>query len=93
MITVERSQLVKEMITQLVVYYCLYWLSLTITITIIAIVIDLSKQLALDADPKAMQQISFTAHLDRNEKATTFFIIEEVKETILDFSQATIKVL
>ena len=27
--------------------------------------VDLSKQQALDADPKAMQQINFTANLDR----------------------------
>ena len=29
------------------------------------IAIDLSKQQALDADPKAIQQINFTANLDR----------------------------
>ena len=29
------------------------------------IVIDLSKQQALDADPRAIQQINFTANLDR----------------------------
>ena len=47
--------------------------------------IDLSKQQALDADPRAMQQISFTGNLDRNENTTVFFIIEEARETILDF--------
>ena len=31
------------------------------------IAIDLSKQLALDADSKATQQISFTRNLDRDE--------------------------
>ena len=55
--------------------------------------IDLSKQQALDADPKTIQQISFTANLDRDGNTTMFFIIEEAKETILDFSQGTIKVL
>ena len=30
------------------------------------IAIDLSKQQALDADPRAIQQINFTANLDRN---------------------------
>ena len=51
------------------------------------------KQQALDADPRAIQQINFTANLDRDEGATMFFIIEQAKETVLDFSQSTIKVL
>ena len=55
------------------------------------ITIDLSKQQALNADPKAIQQINFTAN--RNGDTTIFFIIEEAKETILDFSQGTFKVL
>ena len=57
------------------------------------IAIDLSKQQALDADPKAIQQINFTANLDRAGNTTMFFIIEEAKETALDFSQETVKVL
>ena len=57
------------------------------------IAIDLSKQQALDADPRAIQQINFTANLDRDENTTMFFIIEEAKETVLDFSQGTVKVL
>ena len=48
------------------------------------IAIDLSKQQALDADPRAIQQINFTR---------VYFILEEEKETILDFSQETVKVL
>ena len=51
------------------------------------IAIDLYKQQALDADPKAIQQINFTANLDLAGNTTIFFIIEEAKETILDFSQ------
>ena len=54
------------------------------------IVIDLSKQQALDSDPKAMQQINFTGNL--GEQSTIFFIIEEAKEKVLDFSQGTEKV-
>ena len=50
------------------------------------IAIDLSKQQALDADPRAIQQINFTANLDRDGNTTMFFIIEEAKETVLDFS-------
>ena len=55
------------------------------------IAIDLSKQQALDADPRAIQQINFTANLDRDGNTTMFFIIEEAKETVLDFSQGTVK--
>ena len=54
------------------------------------IAIDLSKQQALDATPKAIQQISFTVNLAK--QATIFFIIEEDKETVLDFSRRTVKV-
>ena len=42
------------------------------------IAIDLSKQQVLDADPRAIQQINFTANLDRAGNTTMFFIIEEV---------------
>ena len=54
---------------------------------------DLSKQQALDADPRAIQQINFTANLDRAGNTRVYFIPEEAKETILDFSQGTVKVL
>ena len=57
------------------------------------IVIGLSKQQVLDADPRAIQQINFTTNLDRAGNITMFFIIEEAKETVLDFSQRTVKVL
>ena len=45
--------------------------------------IGLSKQQALDSDPKAIQQISFTGNLE--QQSTIFFIIEEAKEKFLDF--------
>ena len=54
---------------------------------------DLSKQPALDADPKAIQQINFTANLDKAGNTTLFFITEEAKEIVWDFSQGTAKVL
>ena len=57
------------------------------------IAIDLSNQQALDADPRAIQQINFTANLDRDGNTTMFFITEEAKETVSDFSQGTIRVL
>ena len=46
------------------------------------IAIDLSKQPALDADRTAIQQINFTANLDREAHTTMLFIIEEVKESV-----------
>ena len=57
------------------------------------IAIDLSKQQALDADPKAIQQVNFTANLDRARNTRIYFALEEAKETVLDFSQRTVKVL
>ena len=56
------------------------------------IAIDLSKKQVLDADLRAIQQINFTAKLDRNGE-TRFFIIPEAKKTVLDFSQGTVKVV
>ena len=55
--------------------------------------IDLSKQQALDVDPRANQQINFTENLDRAGNTRIYFILEEAKETKLDFSQGTVKVL
>ena len=57
------------------------------------IAINLSKQQAFDADPKVMQQINFTANIDWAEQTAIYFIIEEAKETVLYFSQETVKVL
>ena len=55
--------------------------------------VDLSKQQAIDADPKVIQQIIFTEHLERAGRTIMFFLIEEGKETILDFSQRTLNFL
>ena len=57
------------------------------------IAIDLSKQQALDADPRAIQQINFTANLDRAGNTRFYFILEEAKETVFEFSQGPVKVL
>ena len=57
------------------------------------IAIDLSKQQVLDVDLRAIQQINFTANLDRAGNTTIFFVIEQAKETIVEFSQGTVKVL
>ena len=55
------------------------------------IAVDISKQQALDADPRAIQQINFTANLDRAGNTRIYFILEGAKETILNFSQGTVK--
>ena len=55
--------------------------------------LDLSKQKALDSDMKTIQQISLIANLSDSNNIWIFFIIEEAKETTLDFSQGTVKVL
>ena len=57
------------------------------------IAIDLSKRQAFDVDPGAIQQITFTANLDRAGNTRMFFIIDEAKEAVLDFSPGTVKVL
>ena len=54
---------------------------------------DLSKQKTLDVDPKAIQKTSFKINLDQLGNTAIFLIIEKSKETILDFSQGTVKLL
>ena len=54
------------------------------------IAIDLSKQQELDSDLKSIQQINFTGNL--KNQSVTIFIIEEAKETVLEFLQETVKV-
>ena len=55
------------------------------------IAIDLSKQDKLDGDPKAIKQIDFTGNIEKDK--SIFFIIEELKEIVLDFSKETVKIL
>ena len=55
--------------------------------------VDLSKQQALEADPRVVQQTNFTANLDRADNTRIYFILEEAKETFLNFAQGTVKVL
>ena len=50
------------------------------------IAIDLSKQQVLDADPKTIQQINFTANLAREGNIRFYFILEEANETVFEFS-------
>ena len=55
--------------------------------------VDLSNQQALNSDPKTIQQLSFTANFNRIGNTRIYFIIEETKETALEFPQGTVKVL
>ena len=60
------------------------------------IVINLSKQQVFDGDPRVKEKINFTGILESyndNDKTQIIFILEKVKETILGFSQGTVKVL
>ena len=53
--------------------------------------VDLSQQQVLDADPKAIQQINFTANVKREANTRFYSILEESKETVFEFSQGTVK--
>ena len=53
------------------------------------IAIDLSRQKTLDDDRKGIQPINFTRILDQDGNTIMLFNIEEVKETIIDFSHRT----
>ena len=55
------------------------------------IAVDLSKQKALDADSRAIQQIIFTGKTDNTIRV--YYILEQSKETILEFSKGTTKAL
>ena len=57
------------------------------------IAVDLSKQRAINFDPKVIQQINFTENLDRAGNKRIYFILEEAEETVLDFWQGTVKIL
>ena len=57
---------------------------------------DLSKQKAFDADSRAIQQIIFTGEIKakaNNTRVIIFYVLEKSKETILEFSKGTTKVL
>ena len=58
------------------------------------IAVDLSKQKALDADPRAIQQIVFQGVVGGNNGTKIrLHTIEQSKETMLAFSKGTAKVL
>ena len=47
----------------------------------------------LDTDPKSIQKINFTKNLDKAGNTRFYFILEEAKESVFEFSQGTVKVL
>ena len=49
------------------------------------IAVDLSKQQALDADRKTIQQINFTANLDRAGNQDFILFIKKQKKIFLNF--------
>ena len=55
------------------------------------IVADLSKEKALDADSRAIQQIIFTGKTDNTIRV--YYILEQSKETILEFSKRATRML
>ena len=60
------------------------------------IAVDLSKQKALDADSRVIQQIIFTGTIKEavaNTRVIIFYVVEKSKETILEFSKGATKVL
>ena len=86
--TFEKLLLVREMSKQQVVIDYFYFKE-----NYKLFAIELSKQQALDVDRTAMQQIYFTENLGPKGNTTIFFILEKVKETVLDFSHGTMRVL
>ena len=80
----EKLLLVKEITIQWVVFSA---------ISILKIIKDLRKQQPLDADLKAIQKINFKANLDTPGRTRIYLVLEEAKETVLQFSQGTLKVL
>ena len=70
--------------------FCLFWKKYRLS------AVDLSKQKALDADSRAIEQIIFTGKIKATEadtRAMIYYILEKSKETMLQFSIGTTKVL
>ena len=72
--------------------FCLFWKK-----NYRLIAADLSKQKALDADSRAIQQIIFTSKIKSsvaNIRVVFFYILEQSKEAMLEFAKkGTTKVL
>ena len=60
------------------------------------IAVDLSKQKALDTDWRAIQRIIFTDQIKaaaNNTRVIIYYILEQSKETMLEFSKGATEVL
>ena len=74
----------------------LYWMLLILKKNYRLIAADLSNQKALDAYSRAVQQIIFTGKIKTkvvNTRVIIYYILEQSKETTLQFFKGTIKVL
>ena len=88
MITFKKLPFVKVIITKIIYYI------IPVSKNIIKLIaIDLSKQQKLNADQKTIQQVNFTENLGPDGNTQMFFIIEETKETVSDFSKGNVQVL
>ena len=70
--------------------FCLFWKNYRL------IAVDLSKQKAIDSDSRAIQQIIFIGKItatQNNTRVIIYYILEQSKETILEYSKGTTKVL
>ena len=75
----------------IIILQAVYWILLILKRNYILIAVDLSKQKALDVDPSVIQQIIFTGKASQN--IVVYYIHEQSKETILQFSKGTTNVL
>ena len=75
----------------IIILQAVYWILLILKKNYILIAVDLSKQKALDVDPSVIQQIIFTGKASQN--IVVYYIREQSKETILQFSKGTTNVL
>ena len=75
----------------IIILQAVYWILLILKKNYILIAVDLSKQEALDVDPSVIQQIIFTGKASQN--IVIYYILEQSKKTILQFSKGTTNVL
>ena len=75
----------------MIILLALYWILLISKKNYRLISVDLSKQKALDVDPRVIQQIIFTGKASQN--IVIYYILEQSKETVLQFSKRAANVL
>ena len=83
------------MINQLMIRLVVYQILLILKKNYRLIAVDLSKQKALHVDSRAIQQIISTNKIKaaaNNTRLIIYYILEQSKETMLEFSKGTTKV-